>query len=87
MKIIPMRDLKNTVEVEKHCIKEQGPVYVIKNGYGRLVVMDIEYYEKTMQKMYEAKAVIEGLKDLEEGNTKVGADIIRKLKGKYELSP
>lgn len=24
MKIIPMRDLKNTVEVEKHCIKEQG---------------------------------------------------------------
>ena len=85
MKIIPMRDLKNTVEVEKHCIKEQGPVYVTKNGYGRLVVMDIEYYEKTMQKMYEAKAVIEGLKDLEEGNTKDGADIIRKLKGKYEL--
>ena len=85
MKIIPMRDLKNTVEVEKHCIKEQGPVYVTKNGYGRLVVMDIEYYEKTMQKMYEAKAVIEGLKDLEEGNTKDGADIIRQLKGKYEL--
>ncbi len=45
-------------------IKEQGPVYVTKNGYGRLVVMDIEYYERTMQKMYEAKAVIEGLKDL-----------------------
>ena len=85
MKIIPMRDLKNTVEVEKHCIKEQGPVYVTKNGYGRLVVMDIEYYEKTMQKMYEAKAVIEGLTDLEAGNTKDGADIIRKLKGKYEL--
>ena len=85
MKIIPMRDLKNTVEVEKHCIKEQGPVYVTKNGYGRLVVMDIEYYERTMQKMYEAKALIEGLKDLEEGNTKDGADIIRKSKGKYEL--
>ena len=85
MKIIPMRDLKNTVEVEKHCIKEQGPVYVTKNGYGRLVVMDIEYYERTMQKMYEAKAVIEGLKDLKEGNIEDGADIIRKLKGKYEL--
>ena len=37
MKIIPMRDLKNTVEVEKHCIKEQGPVYVTKNGYGRWI--------------------------------------------------
>ena len=85
MKIIPMRDLKNTVDVEKHCVKEQGPVYVTKNGYGRLVVMDIEYYEKTMQKMYEAKAVMEGLKDLKEGNTEDGADTIRKLKEKYEL--
>ncbi len=85
MKIIPMRDLKNTVEVEKHCVKEQGPVYVTKNGYGRLVVMDIEYYEKTMQKIYEAKAVIEGLKDLKEGNIEEGTDTIRKLKEKYEL--
>jgi len=85
MKIIPMRDLKNTVEVEKHCVKEQGPVYVTKNGYGRLVVMDIEYYEKTMQKIYEAKAVIEGLKDLKEGNTEDGLDTIRNLKEKYDL--
>ena len=85
MKIIPMRDLKNTVEIEKHCVKEQGPVYVTKNGYGRLVVMDIEYYEKTMQKIYEAKAVIEGLKDLKEGNIEEGTDTIRKLKEKYEL--
>ncbi len=85
MKIIPMRDLKKTVEVEKHCVKEQGPVYVTKNGYGRLVVMDIEYYEKTMQKMYEAKAVMEGLKDLKEGNIEDGVDTIRKLKEKYEL--
>ena len=85
MKIIPMRDLKNTVEVEKHCIKEQGPVYVTKNGYGRLVVMDIEYYEKTMQKIYEAKDVLEGLKDLKEGNTDDGAEIMRKLKEKHNL--
>ena len=85
MKIIPMRDLKNTVEVEKHCVKEQGPVYVTKNGYGRLVVMDIEYYEKTMQKMYEAKGVMDGLKDLKEGNTEDGVDTISKLKEKYDL--
>ena len=83
MKIIPMRDLKNTVEVERHCVKEQGPVYVTKNGYGRLVVMDIEYYEKIMQKMYEAKAVIEGLKDLKERTTAAGADTIRTLKETY----
>ncbi len=34
MQIIPMRDLKDTVKIEKLCVKEQGPVYVTKNGYG-----------------------------------------------------
>ena len=47
--------------------------------------MDIEYYEKTMQKIYEAKDVLEGLKDLKEGNTEDGVDTIRKLKEKYNL--
>ena len=46
MQIVPMRDLKNTVEIERKCAEENGPVFVTKNGYGRLVVMDIEYYEK-----------------------------------------
>ena len=48
MQIVPMRDLKNTVEIERKCAEENGPVFVTKNGYGRLVVMDIEYYERTM---------------------------------------
>ncbi len=80
-----MRDLKNTVEVEKHCIKEQGSVYITKNGYGRLVVMDIEYYEKTLQKIAESKAVLEGLKNLKEGNTEDGVETMRKLKEKFLL--
>ena len=59
MKIIPMRDLKNTVEVERLCAEENGPVFVTKNGYGRLVVMDIDYYEKTMRKMDDAKTILD----------------------------
>lgn len=47
--------------------------------------MNIEYYEKTLQKIAESKAVLEGLKDLKEGNTEEGAEIMRKLKEKYEL--
>lgn len=47
--------------------------------------MDIECYEKTMQKMHEAKDVLEGLKDLKEGNTEDGAETMRKLKEKYNL--
>ena len=85
MQIIPMRDLKNTVEVERRCAEENGPVYVTKNGYGRLVVMDIAYYERTMQKMYEAKALMEAMQDLKSGRVVDGDTAFAALKEKYGL--
>lgn len=85
MQIIPMRDLKNTVEVERRCTEENGPVYVTKNGYGRLVVMDIEYYERTMRKMYEAQALIAGMDDVNTGRVVDGASALKALRDKYDV--
>lgn len=85
MQIIPMRDLKNTVEVERRCAEENGPVFVTKNGYGRLVVMDIDYYEKTMRKMDEATTILDGLKDVKSGNTVEGDTAISKIRSKYSI--
>ena len=85
MQIIPMRDLKNTVEVEGLCAEEQGPIYVTKNGYGKLVVMDINYYQKTMQEVYEAKLIMEGLRDMVEGKTNDGPTVMKTLREKYGL--
>ena len=83
MQIIPMRDLKNTVEVERRCAEENGPVYVTKNGYGRLVVMDIEYFERTMRKMYEAQALIAGMDDVKASRVLDGDSAIKELRHKY----
>ena len=85
MQIIPMRDLKNTVEVERRCAEENGPVFVTKNGYGRLVVMDIDYYEKTMRKMDEATTILDGLKDVKSGNTVEGDTAISNVRSKYGI--
>ena len=85
MPIIPMRDLKNTVEVERRCAEENGPVYVTKNGYGRLVVMDIEYYERTMRKMYEAQALIAGMEDVAAGLTTDGTSVLQNMREKSGL--
>lgn len=85
MKIIPMRDLKNTVEVERLCTEENGPVFVTKNGYGRLVVMDIDYYEKTMRKMDEATTILDGLKDVKSENTVKGNAAISNIRNKYGI--
>ena len=85
MQIIPMRDLKNTVEVERRCTEENGPVFVTKNGYGRLVVMDIDYYEKTMRKVYEAKIILDGLEDVKAGNTVDGKSAVSNIRSKYGI--
>ncbi len=82
MTIIPMRDLKNTVEIERRCAAG-GPVFITKNGYGKLVVMDIDYYEKTMGKIYEAKLINDGLCDVETGTTVDGDSVRARMAEKY----
>ncbi|MBQ7372067.1 MAG: type II toxin-antitoxin system Phd/YefM family antitoxin [Blautia sp.] len=85
MQIVPMRDLKNTVEIERKCAEENGPVFVTKNGYGRLVVMDIEYYERTMQSMEEARMINRGIDDYEKGNVADGKSALKKLREKHGI--
>ena len=85
MKIIPMRYLKNTVKVERLCAEENGPVFVTKNGYGRLVVMDIDYYEKTMSKMDESKTILAGLKDVKSEDIVEGDVAISNIRNKYGI--
>ena len=85
MQIIPIRALKDTVDIERRCSEENGPVFVTKNGYGCLVVMDIEYYEKTLRKIYEAKMLIEGIEDAREGRVSDGKAVIDNIRSKYGL--
>ena len=82
MVIMPIRDLKDTVEVEKKCAEANGPVFVTKNGYGRLVVMDIDYYEQTMRKIYEAKQINVGLEDVESDRVIDGNVAMQRMKEK-----
>lgn len=46
--IIPIRDLKNTTEISKMCKEADGPIYITKNGYGDMVIMSIEMYDKSL---------------------------------------
>ena len=85
MYIVPMRDLKDTVKIEKLCSESDGPVFITKNGYGKLVVMNIDYYEKTLKKVLEAKQINQGLEDLKKGKVKDGTSVLDNIKQKYEI--
>jgi toxin-antitoxin system, antitoxin component, PHD family len=47
--------------------------------------MDIEYYESTIQKMEEARLLIEALEDVEEGRVLDGKEALLKLREKYGI--
>lgn len=85
MEIVPIRDLKDTVKIENLCATSKGPVFVTKNGYGKLVVMDMDYYEALLNKIYEAVEVNKGLQEMEKGKVERGEKVIEELKLKYGL--
>lgn len=54
-RIIPIRDLRNTAEISKMCKETQEPIYITKNGYGDMVIMDVKLYEKLLMEDVFAK--------------------------------
>ena len=83
MQIVPMRDLKDTVQIEKKC--QNGPVFVTKNGYGKLVVMNMEYYESKIAKIAEADFINEGIVDFANEKIDDGKEVIKELKYRYGI--
>lgn len=47
--IRPITDLRNTNEISELCHATREPIFITKNGYGDLVVMSIETYEKLLE--------------------------------------
>ena len=45
--IIPIKDLKNTSEVSELCHSTSEPIFITKNGYGDMVLMSMETFERT----------------------------------------
>ena len=85
MQIVPMRDLKDTVKIERLCSESKAPVFVTKNGYGKLVIMDMDTFERLFAEAARAKAINEGLDELSAGKIKDGPETIEGLRKKYGL--
>jgi PHD/YefM family antitoxin component YafN of YafNO toxin-antitoxin module len=83
--IVPIRDLKNTAEISELCHTEKEPVFITKNGYGDMVIMSMETYERSgfMQDVY---GKIEEAEDDIQSNRLVDAkSAVQNIKEKYEL--
>ena len=45
-KIIPIRELRDTNAMSEMCHNTDEPVFITKNGYGDMVIMSLESFEK-----------------------------------------
>lgn len=83
--IIPIRELKNTNSIAEMCKRADEPIFVTKNGYGEMVVMSMEFYEKLFRQLelYRELAVSE--RQVAEGKTKNAKAALDDLRTKYDL--
>lgn len=45
-KIIPIREMRNTTLMSEMCHSSEEPIFITKNGYGDMVIMSLETFEK-----------------------------------------
>ncbi len=83
--IIPIKDLKNTSDISTLCHSTDEPVYITKNGYGDMVIMSMETYEKALFLQRINAKVSEAEKQIENGEVLDAKTALKKLRGKYEV--
>jgi prevent-host-death family protein len=83
--IIPIRDLKNTSNISKMCREATEPIYITKNGYGDMVIMSVEMYEKKlfMMDVYNKLAAAET--QIAEEKVLDGNTSLKNIREKYNV--
>lgn len=80
--IRPITDLRNTNEISDICHTKNEPVFITKNGYGDLVIMSIETYEKMLEFCETDMAIREAEEEYENGAELIDArealDLLRR---------
>ena len=84
-RIVPIRDLKNTTAISKICHEEEEPIFVTKNGYGDMVLMSMETYEKSLFLANVYGKLEEAKDDMRNGRYSSVEDAISRIREKHGL--
>ena len=83
--IIPIRDLKNTSEISDRCHATQEPIFVTKSGYGDMVIMSLETYEKQMRLLDVYAKLATAEEQVKTGNVLSAEASMKGLRERYGL--
>jgi len=83
--IRPITELKNTTSISNLCHEVKAPVFITKNGYGELVIMSIDTYERNMALLEIYGKLDEAEEQLQLGlPTKSHKEVISSLRGRVD---
>ncbi len=85
MQILPIKDLRDTNKISDLCNESNEPIFITKNGYGDMVIMSIKTYEEKLERVGMYEAILQGLKDIEDGKVVDGPSTLKEIKNKYGL--
>lgn len=83
--IVPIKELKNTNRISQMCHASGEPIYVTKNGYGDLVVMSMETYERQMVLNEVTAKLAAAEEDVAAGRVAPAKEAFAALREKYSL--
>lgn len=72
--IMPIKELRNTTFISDKCHSNNEPIFITKNGYGDLVVMSIETYEKLLGDSQIDLAIAESEAQIANGEDLIDAE-------------
>lgn len=82
--IRPIKDLRNTTEISELCHLSNEPIFITKNGYGDMVVMSMETYEKSLAKLDLYEKLAEAEAQIAKGDALLdGEEVFKKLRNKH----
>lgn len=82
--IRPITELRNTTEISELCHNTKEPVFITRNGYGDLVIMSVETYERLFEVAAANLAVAESMAQYEAtGEAYEAGEALKALRKKH----
>lgn len=83
--IIPIKDLKKTSELSQMCKESPEPIFITKNGYGDMVIMSMEMYEKKMFLLDAYAKLAAAESQVQEGKVLDANEGLQSIRAKYNV--
>lgn len=84
-RIIPIQELKGTAAISQSFNSSKEPIFITKNGYDEVVIMNMKFYEERMPMQDVFAWLTEAEDDIHTKKTTDARSALRELRARHGL--